>query len=293
MIFYRILDNKLYHVNEVKKLGFEKSEKLQIPDEYLYRQQFTVMRTAWGIGDWGIISAMPRLLKQKYPECRVYVPSRKLIKKLFNVDTTVVETIFKNNPYVDRFKDYVIGEIFHDHYRTYDSENLDISLLEQMLKFWQFNSKEFNDSQPELYWTDEEKAFGDSIIKKYVGNNEFGCLLLSDRLGTQRGKFNLNLFNEDVSKIKNILHQNNLPYFYWANQSLMAGEHFSFVNKILDMKHIDLRIQLYIKSKAKINISNQCGTNHLAARYSKCYEIQRQFPLQHNFVKGLTYIGNE
>ena len=56
------------------------------------------------------------------------------------------------------------------------------------------------------------------------------------------------------------------------------------------MKYIDLRIQLYIKSKAKINLSNQCGTNHLVVRYSKCFESQRQFPLAHNFVKGEVYL---
>ena len=41
------------------------------------------MRTCHGLGDWGIISAMPRLLKQKYPHCKVYVPSIKLIQKIF------------------------------------------------------------------------------------------------------------------------------------------------------------------------------------------------------------------
>ena len=56
------------------------------------------------------------------------------------------------------------------------------------------------------------------------------------------------------------------------------------------MKHIDLRIQLYMKSRAKINISNQCGTNHLMVRYSKCYESQRQYPISHNFVEGETYL---
>ena len=56
------------------------------------------------------------------------------------------------------------------------------------------------------------------------------------------------------------------------------------------MKHIDLRIQLYIKSKAKINLSNQCGTNQMMVRYSKCYESQRQFPIAHNFVEGEIYL---
>ena len=33
MIFWRIVDNKLYSVNEVDELGFEESEGLRIPDE--------------------------------------------------------------------------------------------------------------------------------------------------------------------------------------------------------------------------------------------------------------------
>ena len=39
MIFWRILDNKLHSVGEVEQLGFEKTEGLRIPDEYLERQE--------------------------------------------------------------------------------------------------------------------------------------------------------------------------------------------------------------------------------------------------------------
>ena len=83
MIFWRILDNKIHSVDEVKRLGFEKSDGLRIPDEYLERQEFTIMRTCYGIGDWGIISAMPRLLKQKYPTFKVYIPSSFFLSNLF------------------------------------------------------------------------------------------------------------------------------------------------------------------------------------------------------------------
>ncbi len=86
MVFWRIVDNQLHPVQETDNLGFEKSEGLRIPDEYLDKQEFMVMRTAHGIGDWGIISAMPRLLKEKYPDCKVYVPSKKLLKKLYGQD---------------------------------------------------------------------------------------------------------------------------------------------------------------------------------------------------------------
>jgi len=288
MIFYRILDNKLYHVNEVSRLGFESLDGFQIPDDYLKKQKFMIFRTAWGIGDWGIISAMPRLLKQKYPECKVYVPSKKLIKNMFNIDTNVVETIFKNNPYVDCFKDYVLGEIFHDHYRIYDKTNLDVPLVEQILKFWQFNEEEFKDSQPEIYWTDEEKKFGDNIIKEYVGDGEFGSLLISDRFGTQRGEHDEETYKNEKNKIQGFLASQQIPIFYYTYKSL-AELPFK-IKSSFDMSNIDLRIQLYIKSKAKFKISNQCGTNQLMARYSDSYEIQRQFPIEHNFVKGETYL---
>jgi len=129
MIFWRIVDNQLHSVKETEHLGFEKSEGLRIPDEYLDKQEFMVMRTCHGIGDWGILSAMPRLLKEKYPNCKVYIPTKKLLKKLFGQDHNNVRVVFGNNPYVDGFVDELDGEVFHDHYRIYDKDNTDIPLL--------------------------------------------------------------------------------------------------------------------------------------------------------------------
>ena len=39
-----------------------------------------------------------------------------------------VLNVFENNPYVDEFVDEIEGEVFHDHYRVYDNENIDIPL---------------------------------------------------------------------------------------------------------------------------------------------------------------------
>ncbi len=289
MIFWRIFDNKLYATNEVDRLGFEESEGLRIPDEYLEKKEFMVMRTAHGIGDWGIISAMPRLLKKKYPDCRVYVPTSKFIKQLFGVESNIPQTIFDNNPYVDKYKDFIVGEIFHDHYRVYNKDNSDIPLLEQMLKFWQFEEDEYIDSKPEMYWSDEEKSLGDTIIKNTIGDDQFGCLLVSDRFGTQRGKHHQESYDKDTEVMTKVLEENQMPYFYWMSKPISQTP-FNFIDKALDMRHIDLRVQLYIKSKAKVNLSNQCGTNHLMVRYSKCYESQRQYPISHNFVRGETYL---
>jgi hypothetical protein len=289
MIFWRILDNRVHPIKETNNLGFEKSEGIRIPDEYINEQQFMVLRTAHGIGDWGIISAMPRLLKTKYPKCRIYVPTRNMIGKLFGVYHNNSHVVFNNNPYVDEFVNELDGEIFHDHYREYDKNNIDTPLLKQILKFWDFSEDEMTDSQPEMYWSDEEKKLGDKIIKEYVGSDEFGCLLISERFGTQMGKHHQESYDKDKKVMTEVLTKNNIPYFYWSHKPLSETP-FNFINKLFDMKHVDLRLQLYIKSKAKLNISNQCGTNHLIVRYSKSYESVRQYPLGMNFVDGVNYI---
>ena len=189
MIFWRIIEDTLYDINRVENLGFSKSEPLYIPDEYLEKQIFTVCRTCLGIGDWGVISAMPRLLKQKYPNCTVQIPSEVLLESLFKPHASewlkswsnpykTMEYIFRNNPYVDAFVDTVADEIYHDHYRIFDENNSEIPLLEQMLNFWQFSQNEYKDSAPELYFTDEEKEIGNAIIKNNAPAG-FGTLLIS------------------------------------------------------------------------------------------------------------------
>ena len=289
MIFWRIFNNELYNVDEVNKLGFEKSEGLVIPDDYLKKQNFLVMRTAHGIGDWGILSAMPRLIKEKYPNSKVYVPSKKLLQKLFNLQHDNANHVFFNNPYVNDFVDSMDGEVFHDHYRIYDKENTDVPLIKQMLKFWQFSENEYKDYLPEIYWTDEEKELGNKIIRKYVGDKDFGCLLMSDRFGTQRGKHDGDSYDKDVKVMSDVLKKNNLPYFYWTNKPINKTP-FNFINTALDLRNVNIRVQLFIKAKAKLNVSNQCGMSHLVVRYSNCFESQRQYPIEHNYISKINYL---
>ena len=117
MVFFRIADDVLYHAGDVESLGFEESEGLRIPDEYLDNRTFVIMRMCLGIGDWGVVSAMPRLLKEKYPDCKVYVPSANLQKKICgdigdgwdswkNPFENAI-SVFKSNPYIDGFADGV------------------------------------------------------------------------------------------------------------------------------------------------------------------------------------------
>ena len=296
MIFWRIVDNELYSVGNVERLGFDESAGLRIPDDYLERQEFMIMRTCHGIGDWGIISAMPRLLKEKYPNCKVYLPSVKLLENLFGKQQSSswsnpfenVKNVFKNNPYVDGFKDYYVGEIFHDHYRIYDSTKKDIPLIKQMLKFWQFSEEEYVNCTPDLYFSDEEKELGDSIIKEHVGDKEFGSLLITNRYESQGGKY-----DEESNKniLSTFLNKNKLPYFYWTYKS---PEEFPFkFDGCLDMKHMDVRTQLYIRSRAKLNIGTHCGMLDCVSGHSKVYQVQRVFPLNQNTVESEIYLNTE
>ncbi len=290
MVFWRVYNNELYDVEAVDRLGFDISDPSYVPDEYLEKQEFVVLRTAHGLGDWGIISAIPRLLKQKYPNCKVYVPSVKLLQQLFGQYSKMwsswgnpfenSEHVFKNNPYVDDFVDSVDGDIFHDHYRIYDTEDSEIPLTQQILKFWQFNKDEYEDYQPELYFTDDEIKFGDSIIEEYTGD-EFGTLLLSDR-------YESNTELQDELMIK-ILQDNDIPYFYWTSVPIRKTS-FNFIKKALDLRHVHPRIQLYIKTKAKLNIGNQCGVNDSVCRYAKTYTVPRSNDLRENFIKGQIYL---
>ena len=298
MIFFRILDNELYSAGEVDRLGFEESERVRIPDEYLESKEFMVMRTCHGLGDWGIISSIPRLLKKKYPDCKVYVPSVKLLEKLFgdmkdNWGTFEnpflnVEHIFKNNPHIDGFKDYMIGEVFHDHYRVYDKDKKDIPIVKQILKFWQFEKNEYENCSPELYFSDEEIEKGDSIIREHVGDNDFGGLLITNRYESQSGRY-----DEETNKeiISHFLNKNDVPYFYYTYK---PKDEFPFkFNGCLDMRNMDVRTQLYIRSKAKFNIGNHCGVLDCVAGSSKVYQVQRVFPLNQNKVDKEIYLNKK
>lgn len=281
MIFWRTHNNKVYPVQEVSRLGFPMEDPSYIPDEYLEGQTFIILRTCFGVGDWGIISAFPRKLKEKYSDCKVWIPSPKLLRELFghleqnwsswNDPFQVVHTIFDNNPYVDGFIDSFDGEVFNDHYRIYGNE--DVPLMEEILKFWQFDN--FEEIEPELYFSDDEKNLGNQIIKEHTNGKEFGTLLISNRFdGT------------GIEKIQKTLDwYKALPIFYWT-KSVDVGLEFK---KALDMRHINTRIQLYIKTKAKFNVGNQTGMNDTIANYSPTYTVARP-NLGSNLVRSEIYL---
>jgi hypothetical protein len=280
MQFWRTYNNQVYSVGEVTQLGFPLSDPSYIPDGYLEAQNFVILRTCFGVGDWGIISAFPRKLKEKYPQCKVWIPSPKLLREMFGQleqnwsswddPFQVVHTIFDNNPYVDGFVDSFEGDVFNDHYRI--TGGGEVPLMEEILRFWQFDS--FEDIEPELYFSKEEVEFGDNIIKEH-SDGEFGTLLISNRFD-----------GIGVEKIQKTLDwYKTLPIFYWT-KSPDVGLDFK---RGLDLRHVDTRSQLYIKTKAKFNVGNQTGVNDTIANYAPTFTVARP-NLGSNIIRSQHYI---
>lgn len=280
MIF---LNEYFQSIAEVSKLGFPNTSDIRIPNEYLDNQKFILFRTCHSYGDWVLISAIPRLLKQKYPNCIVVIPSPKCISNYFspnnwhhkheNPFNNVIE-IFKNNPYVDGMIDELPEgmPVYHDHFRIYDENNSSIPISRQMLKFWGFTDEEMEDCQPELYWDDEEITSGNSIIKKLFGSDEFGFLYIDDTFF-----YHINLDKDAInlkrSLIQREMNKYNLPWLYYSGNDAFIYNTNSMCINVKDLK-ISLRVQNYIKSKSKVVIGHQGGYGtDCMPRYTDCYVI--------------------
>lgn len=279
MIFWRTWNNKVYAMGEVNKLGFPLNDPSYIPNKYLEEKNFTILRTCFGLGDWGIISAFPRKLKEKYPDCKVWIPTPKLLRDMFgDLESNwsswadpfqVVHTIFDNNPYIDGFTNSFEEDTFNDHYRIYDKDNE--PLLEQILRFWQF--EDTSNIEPELYFTDKEIKLSKKIIQEHC-DGEFGTLLISNRYKGEKKEL-----------IQQKLDEYNLPIFYWTST---PNSGFKF-KKTLDLRHVDTRIQLCIKTLATFNVGNQTGVNDTIANYAPTYTVPRG-DLGSNYIKSEIYL---
>lgn len=277
--FWRTYFSKIYAVKEVPQLGFPITDPSYIPNEYLAQGEFIILRTCFGLGDWGIISAFPRKLKEKYPDCKVYIPSPKLLREMFGQLESnwaswsdpfqVVRTIFDNNPYVDGFIDSFEGEVYNDHFRITDGS--DTPLMEELLRFWQFSS--FEDIEPELYFTEEENAIASKLIKKYTDDGRFGTLLISNRWET-----------EDPLKVQAILDKYNLPVFYYEAKDVGLN-----YRQALNLKEVPTRIQLLLKTRATFNVGNQTGVNDTIANYAPTYTVKRR-KLGSNIIRSQIYL---
>tara|TARA_B100001094_G_scaffold333301_1_gene410490 strand:- start:10265 stop:11194 length:930 start_codon:yes stop_codon:yes gene_type:complete len=306
--FFRIFNNGLYGV-QLENIGFPITDPSYIPDAYLKNGEFVVMRTCHGIGDWCIISAIPRLLKKKYPNCKVYVPNSNMLKTIFGDmlnnwgygtfdASTISKVVFDNNPYVDEFIDGFNGEVFHDHYRIFNKDNDKISLAKQMMTFWQFEDDEMIDTSPDFYPTKDEFEttslfLSDNKISKYSYvsvSSTFGATAESNLL---------------IDKIKEV--DEDMRWLYYGEAPLKdTSLNFLDAIEIKDL-NFNIREQQTLKINAKYNFGNETGMNLWTSKYSPSFVLQHKYygkihggknegkprkaPFSSgNFVEGIKYL---
>lgn len=291
---------------ETDKLGFDLEHPQFIPQSYLDEKFFVVWRTCHSFGDWVIISAIPRLLKTKYPDCTVAVPSPTLIKimhpdgmwsnKHEQFENNVAE-VFANNPYVDGMIDELPLNkgIYHDHFRIYDVQNPNIPLAEQMLRYWRFEEHECSDSAPELYWSDEEKKEGDDVIRHLYGDKPFGFLYIDDSFFEDHHPLRETLEYKRQKIQEKIDEFGDLDWIYYAGKPISETV-YRTKSVAVNMQQINVskRVQNYIKSKSLVIIGHQggYGTDCMSRYPTKgCYVVPNAARfLNEHFIRTTKYI---
>ena len=277
--FFRITNNKVYAIQR-EHLGFPSNNPAYIPDDYLSNKEFVIMRTCHGIGDWCIISAIPRLLKQKYSDCKVYIPSNKMLKTLFGDmlnnwgygtfdASTISKVVFENNPYVDDFIDEYGGEVFHDHYKIFDINKDEVPLTEQMMRFWQLKDEEMVDTTPDFYPTKKEEEFKIKFNLEYELDNYSYISVSSTFETTSNAKLLIDKIKEKDT--------DNMKWLYYGEVPLKESK-LSFLNGIeIKPMNLTIREQQTLKINANYNFGNETGMNLWTPKYSKTYVIGNKY----------------
>lgn len=313
MIFYIVRGDKIVAAPQVAKLGFDiNTFRCSYPSDY--SGVIPIVRTCSSLGDWGILSGLPIALKELYPNAKVAIPTTAWCEKVFGQVYTPsgiwrnpwqnVNTIFDNNPFVDiRFdsmSELGLIEIAHDHYRVFDSLDVNVPLAEQMFRFFGGDPTK-HDLRPELYFSPEEVEVGDQLLKdlnlqkfgtlllasSFKGSSEFGRLQDNDEV--LRGNVNLYTHENRPELIKFLYYSDfDISETPWNDYNL--GGEIQLIN--IKTFNLPVRVQLYLKTQAIVNIGYQSGMNDsVGSRYCDMvtlspYSVEG---LGSNVIRGVEY----
>ena len=288
MVQYKIEYDNVLGVRQCDYLGDNYQPGYVSPYDYNNIELFPFTRCCFSIGDWGIVSALPRILKELNPNLQFYIPTPNWISNVFpNVNgwkyqgidpAKSVELVFANNPYVQYFDTGNFTTVFSDHDRCNRFGNE--PLAKRILRYFGVDEQVISklDVRPELYFTEEEQLIGNHIINQYTNNNQYGCILLASRLEHLNNCWDINIpsIQNLLVEIRKLSLDKDFKFFYYSSFDITKTywadvfnitEH-NFIN-FANIKDCPLRIQWYIKSKAAYNISYQSGFNDCVSRYSK------------------------
>lgn len=297
--FFRIVNNKIVGADPVEKLGWNINEEYYTaPEEYIQNGQFIVYRTVFGVGDWGIILSMPRLLKQAYPHCKVYIPSRTLLENTWGYSNRhnnwlnpydIPTELFKNNPYVDGIVDRWDTEIYHDHFRVTDGSMND-SLVLQMLRFHGVDVNQNTDYLPDLFFSEEEQRQFEHVKQSVFGKEKY--IAFSARRSLQelsaahnnpdKAQYLINLLKELGSQYTDI------PALTFNSTGLDFN-----LNTKMSAEGIPLRLLLYLICDAEYAVGQQTGVYDTCSRYTNVKVVPHSNELAENYMKSVNYIRLE
>lgn len=278
MIFYIVRGDKIVAAPQVAKLGFDiNTFRCSYPSDY--SGIIPIVRTCSSLGDWGILSGLPRAIKELYPKAKVAVPTAQWCERVFGQVYTPsgiwrnpwqnVNTIFDNNPFVDiRFdsaSEIGLHEVPHDHYRVFDPLDVNVPLAEQMFRFFGGDPTK-HDLRPELYFSQSEMIEGNELMRRLrIDSYNYGTLLLASSF---KGNANFGRLQDNDAMLRSEVELYNTPFLYYSDFDISDHPLWNRFNKLEHSKLINLkkfnlpiRVQLYLKVRASVNIGYQSGMN--------------------------------
>lgn len=286
MIHLEVHNDKWMSRGSVPKLGTDYNPSQSGLISLQGQEVFPFSRACLSMGDWGIISGLPEALHEIYPNLRFELPSREWLLTMFQDAVRVgkwsfagsnpvdnIDLIFKNNPYVTRrfdLGDYNTVIIDHARCNRFANE----PLVEKILRYWGATEEQIKriDSRPHLYFSREEVDIGDRIIEKYMGKNTpYLCFLLSARAENFKGEWPEHYDRHLREYIEE--HFPGMPCFQFVDPMTIEDTRWAntFATNIRfqDIPECkDVRIQMYIKTKAFMNVGYQAGINDAVGRFS-------------------------
>jgi hypothetical protein len=312
MVKFVVYKDNIYAVREEPYVGYPKQmidDKIveTIPDDY--EGWFPFMRFCYSFGDLGILSGMFEAMKKKWPKIKIAVPSNEYVEEMFgpqlsqwsydqkSSSVTNLDQVWGNNPYIDyRFKKGDFETIFTDHERAFDHlvhdgetlRSCDEPLAFQIARRFGFTEEDLKniDLNPKLYFTDEEIKRNDKLIKEFIGDREYGCLLFASRIEHLKGRWDDKLLLEVAERFKN------KPVFYFSEFNLNEtewGDLFPEAHNFTDF-NLSIRDQIYIKSKSNFQLSYQAGVTDASVGRSEEVHVLCPYPtIRENCIRGVNY----
>lgn len=295
MKFFRIVNTQFVAAEDCDMLGWPlHGDHYVIPDESFEKKRFLVYRTAFGVGDWGIIAAMPRMLKEAYPDATVCIPSPHMLFNTFGPSNRhgnwmnaydIPAQLFMNNPYVDKMVDTWDDEIYHDHFRVYENLDNDPVVL-QMLRFHKVDVSTNTNYLPEIYFSEREVDEYEKVKRQYFGTEPY--VAFSARRSYAELK-EANRSEDIANKLFGRLHE--IADDYRQYQAMVYnGTEFDFnLQMKMSMDNIPLRRLLYLLSGAHAVVGQQTGIFDTCCRYTKVDVVPHSNHIAENYLHAVNY----